>query len=101
MSNFEQSNFELSNFELSKFDIHPGAMPTWKQHISKKAFPYQIAEAFPRVAELHKHIVGQLDELKVVEGENLLDFDLVIFVLVSSFDKVLHKMADKCKLLSY
>ena len=62
---------------------------------------YQIAEAFPRVAELHKHVVGKLDELKVVEGENLLDFDLVIFVLVSSFDKVLHKMADKCKLLSY
>ena len=62
---------------------------------------YQVGEAFPRVAELHKHVVGKLDELKVVEGENLLDFDLVIFVLVSSFDKVLHKMADKCKLLSY
>ena len=61
---------------------------------------YQIAEAFPRVAELRKHIVGKLDELKVVEGENLLDCDLAIFVLVSSFDKVLHKMADKCQLLS-
>merc|ERR1719150_1401698 len=61
----------------------------------------QIPKTIPRVAQPSPEhsIPTRLKELKVIKCENLLDRDLVVLVLVGSFDKVLQKVAGKCQLL--
>ena len=53
----------------------------------------------PRGGKLRQHREHRLDELKVVEGENLLDCDLFILISVSSLNKIFQKVAHQCKLL--
>ena len=60
---------------------------------------HQVVEAASVVAKLQHGGERRLDELKVVEGENLLDGDLSILILISSLNKVFQKVADQCELL--
>ena len=62
---------------------------------------YQVAYAGQgRADQVRDRLDGRLNEFKVSEGEDLLDCNLSILVLVGSLNKVLQQVAHQCQLLS-
>ena len=56
---------------------------------------HQVTHAAARLAQLKHRWERILDELKVVEGDDFLNCNFSILILVGSLNKVLHKVADQ------
>merc|ERR1719458_587160 len=59
----------------------------------------QVGQAAVRADQVRDRLDGRLNEFKVSEGEDLLNCDLSILVLVGSLNKVLQQVAHQCQLL--
>ena len=60
----------------------------------------QVEHAGARADQVRDHFEGRFNEFKVSEGEDLLNCNLSILVLVGSLNKVLQQVAHQCQLLS-
>ena len=68
---------------------------------SYEIWSYQVAYAGQgRADQVRDRLDGRLNEFKVSEGEDLLNCNLSILVLVGSLNKVLQQVAHQCQLLS-